>query len=172
MLQKLFIEPGHECRKSVFPHCRDGRVVLVALTEEGVRPGFDGIGLEQTVHSEALAGLAEDGQEGDGEGRDKQHAVAAVGAADVRLAQPHPEARILGIAERRLDRPALGVEVDQARAAGLWIACGKAPRILHAPGMDADDGGHDEFIVGDARLTQRLRATALTNPVSLRVVVA
>ena len=62
-------------------HVGDEIVEQAALPEERMDAAFGGAGSQLTVHAEALAGCAEDGQKQDGEGVEEQKAV---GVGDLR----------------------------------------------------------------------------------------
>ena len=136
-----------------------------ALAEERMGAGFRGIGLEQPVHAETLAGGTEQGEQDDGKGIDEEQAVAASGFADAGDAKPHTEAQVFGIAKTWLDGPAFGVVVDEPGGRRPWVAGGQAPGFLHRLGMDTDDGP-DLITLGcrDCGIAQFAGAASLADP--------
>jgi hypothetical protein len=147
----------------VFGHGWDQFVEHAALAEEGMGAGFRGIGLEQPVHAECLAGGAEHGEQGDGKGVNEQQTVAAGGFADPGGAEPPAEAQVLGIAEMGFDAPTPGVGVDQQGGGGLGVADGQAPGFPHPRGRDAH-GADPMAPGGELGIAQFAGPAALTDP--------
>src|SRR3712207_9096840 len=83
---------------------------------------FDGVGLEMTVHAEALASSAEQGRQDDSEGVEEQQPVAPLRVGNADRGKAHTEMHVLGISEAGLDRPALGVKVDDLSGGCLPVA--------------------------------------------------
>src|SRR5271165_4929886 len=116
--------PSSRCTRTALRHVRDV---------------FGGVDLEMAIHAEAFAGGAEQRQENDGEGVQEKKPVAPLRSGDAKNAWAHAETKVLGVAKARLDRPALGVIVDDPACARLGVAGGQTPGLFHVPGLDADD---------------------------------
>lgn len=99
-----------------------------------------GVGFEEAVEAEAFAGGAEQGEQVDREGVDQQKAVAPLRVGDAQLAHAEAEPEVLGVAEARLDGPALGVKVGDLARWCLAVAGDEALWLLHAFGMHAHHG--------------------------------
>ena len=72
----------------------DQVVERAALAEQGMGSGRDGVGLEVTVHAEALAGGAEPGEQDDGV--EPQEPVAPLRVGDAHRGEAQAEAQVLG----------------------------------------------------------------------------
>src|SRR5271167_5189373 len=94
---------------------------------------FGGVGLEKPIQTEALAGSAEQGEQDDRQGAQKQQAVAPLRVGNPQYAHAHAESEVFGVAKARFDRPSLGVMIDD-------LAAGRSPlrvvtRTMRAPGL-------------------------------------
>jgi hypothetical protein len=92
-----------------------------------------------TIHADAFSGGAEQRQQNDGEGVQEKQSVAPLRIGDAENAHAHAEAKVLGIAKSRLDRPALGVIVLDLARGRLGAAARQTPGLLHVFGLDTDD---------------------------------
>lgn len=150
-------------------HGRDEFVEHAALAEQRVCPRLGCVGFEQSVHAEALAGSTQHREQGHGERVDEEQAIAPSWLADARGGKAHAEPQVLGVAERRLDGPSLGVVIDQFGSWYLAVAGGQTPRLLHRAGMNADDGA-DLISVRrrDPGCEQLAGAACLADPIGRR----
>src|SRR5271165_4303354 len=139
VLGDVFADQFDERPQADLRHVRDQLVEHTALPEQRMGPVFGGVDLEMAIHAEAFAGGAEQRQENDGEGVQEKKPVAPLRSGDAKNAWAHAETKVLGVAKARLDRPALGVIVDDPACARLGVAGGQTPGLFHVPGLDADD---------------------------------
>ena len=101
-------------------------------------------------------------------GTDQQQPVAAHWLADACGGQAHAKLQILGVAELRLDGPALGIVVDQRCCCRIPQAGGQAPWFLHTLGMHTNDRADKLALRGDTGVAQFSGAPALTHPLGRR----
>ena len=101
-------------------------------------------------------------------GTDQQQPVAAHWLADACGGQAHAELQILGVAELRLDGPALGIVVDQRGRGLIPQAGGQAPWFLHTLGMHTNDRADPLALRGDPGVAQFTGASALAHPLGSR----
>src|SRR3954465_10165359 len=83
-------------------------------------------------------------------------------------AEPHAKAQVFRIAEVRLDRPPPRVVVDQLGSRRLGVAGRETPAVLHALGVDADDGADLPALRGHPGLAQLAGAARLADPLGGR----
>jgi hypothetical protein len=144
------------------------------ITPESTRRAFyemerdgaalDGVDLEHPVHAALLAGGAEQGEQRVRDRREQQQTVATRGCPDVRRRQAQPEAQVLLVAERLLDREPAAVELHDLRGGLVGERGREAPRLLHLRGVHHDDGRHLRTAARDARVAQHRGAAALGQP--------
>lgn len=96
--------------------------------------------------------------------REQQEPISAAGVADVRRAQPHPEAKVLRVPERLFDGEALAVERDDLRGLALGQRRRKAPRVLHLGLVHYDDGGNRSAVGHHASGADHRRASGRRHP--------
>lgn len=131
-------------------HVGDQIVEHAALPKQRVGAGFTRVGLQQPVHAEAFADRAEQSEQRGGEGADQQQPVAPHRLTNSRGRQPHTKAQGLGVAERRPNRPALGILVDQQGRRRVGVARSQTSRLLHALGCPCMDVNHTAPILRPA----------------------
>ena len=105
-----------------------------------MRSALAGVGFEQAIESQAFASGAEQCQEDDRQRAQQPEAVTSLRIGDTQCAHAHAEAKILFVAEPRLDGPPFGVVVDDLARGAIAEAGGDAPGLLHPLGVDANDG--------------------------------
>src|ERR1035437_5240973 len=92
------------------------------------------------IKAKGFTGRAEEGQKSRGQGIDEPQTITPFGRADAALSHAKTKARILGIAEGRLDPPALGILGQQALGLYVFETGTKTPRSLHVLGLYANSG--------------------------------
>src|SRR4051812_2581937 len=131
--------------------------------------GLDGIGLEVTVHAEALAGGAEQGEQDDGKGVEQQQPVAPLRVTDPDCREAHAEAQILGIPEAGLHVPPLRVEVDDLPGRRDSVTRHQGSFMPLACTHTAAPTGHCASVTAASR-NLRARPSWPTHPAAGRVV--
>src|SRR3954471_19415524 len=164
LLQQLGVSLD-EGSEPVLWHVGGQVVEHAALSEQGMRSGLDGVGLEVAVHAEAFAGGTEQGEQDDGEGVEQQQAVAPLGVGDANCAEA--EAQVLGVAEAGLHCPPLRVELDDLRRGRVTAAGHQGSFMPLACTHTAAPTGHCASV---ASRNLRARPSWPTHPAAGRVV--
>ena len=95
----------------------------------------------------------------------QQEAVAALRIVDPQRAHAHAKAKVLAVSKTGLDRPALGIQLDDLRRGELAVAGGQMPGLLHACCLHADDRADLLAGGGDFGVAQFPRPSALADPI-------
>ena len=146
-------------------HVGDQVVEYATLIEKRVGSALGGVDFEMTVHAEAFAGGAEQGQKHDGEGVEEKQPVAPSRIGDAKRAHAHAEAQVRAVAEAGFDGPSFGMELDDLRRGERAIAGGQMPSFLHGRSLHADDRADLLARGGDFRVAQLPRPSALADPI-------
>lgn len=173
MTANASVKGCHQELQPLLFHVGECVVPIQPLAEERLGATLDGIHLEHPIHTAFFAGGTEKRQQGLGDSREKQQAVAPRGLSNVGRRQPESEPRLLLVAEGLFDGEPLAVERDDVGGLAIAQRRRQAPRLLHVLRVHDDNGRNlDPLLLRHARTTNHQRASVGRHPFGRRLLLA